>query len=393
VSDPLDTTPPAPHGEQPAADQPSQGPVQRPVVVGLLVAVIAAVCGAAIAHVAWPGASSSPASSNSGLRQFAGLQPQSGNGSSGSSATTTSVAQRIDPAVVDIVTQIAPGDNGGEAAGTGMVISSTGEVLTNNHVISEAAKITATDIGNGRTYAAHVVGYDASHDVAVLQLENASGLQTVPLGDSSTVRVGQRVVTIGNAGGVGGTPSAAGGTVEGLDQKITAADDLSNTSEKLTGLIQIDGQLQPGDSGGPLVSSAGKVIGMDTAASSTFSFQGSIAEQILAGKSSGQIHIGPTPMLGVEVAQNRSCAGFGGPVGAYNGALVCEAISGSPADAAGLAEGDTIISLGGRTVGSASALVRVKDLYHPGDAVSVAWLDTSGGRHTATLKLGTGASD
>lgn len=403
MTDPLDTTPPAPPDE-PTAGEPTSGTIQRPVVVGLLVAVIAAVSGAAIAHVAWPGASS-PSGSNSPLRQFAGLQPRSGNGSP---ATTTSVAQRIDPGVVDIVTQIASGDNGGgEAAGTGMVISPNGEILTNNHVISEAARITATDIGNGRTYIAHVVGYDASHDVAVLQLENASGLATVPLGDSSTVRVGQTVVTIGNAGGVGGTPSAAGGSVAGLNQSITAADDLSNTYEKLIGLIQIDGQLEPGDSGGPLVNSAGKVIGMDTAASSTFSFQGSngagfaipintvlsIAKQIVAGHGSTTIHIGPTPMLGIEVAQNRSCASFGGPIGAYNGALVCEAIANTPAAAAGLAQGDTIVELGGHTVGSASALVRVKDLYHPGDHVAVAWLDTSGGRHTAILRLGRGAAD
>jgi S1-C subfamily serine protease len=380
------------------------GAVQRPVLVGLAVAVIAAVSGAAIAHVAWPGASSSPNGSVPPLRQFAGLQPQRGGGSP---AKTTSVAQRIDPGVVDIVTQIASGDNGGEAAGTGMVISSNGVVLTNNHVISEAAKITATDIGNNRTYTAHVVGYDASHDVAVLQLVNASGLTTVPLGDSSTVRVGQTVVTIGNAGGVGGTPSAAGGTVAGLGQSITAADDLSNTYEKLTGLIQIDGQLEPGDSGGPLVNSAGKVIGMDTAASSTFSFQGSnaagfaipintalsIERKIVAGQGSSTIHIGATPMLGVEVAQNRACGSFGGPVGSFNGALVCEAISGTPAAAAGLGEGDTIVALGGHTVGSASALVRVKDLYHPGDRVSVTWLDPDGGRHTATLRLGTGAAD
>ncbi|MGH2850608.1 MAG: S1C family serine protease [Solirubrobacteraceae bacterium] len=402
MTDPPDTTPPEPLDE-PTAGEPASGTIQRPVIVGLLVAVIAAVSGAAIAHVAWPG-SSSPSGSNSPLRQFAGLQPQSGNGSS---ATTTSVAQRIDPGVVDIDTQIASGDNGGEAAGTGMVISPNGEVLTNNHVISEAAKITATDIGNGRTYAAHVVGYDASHDVAVLQLENASGLATVPLGDSSTVRAGQTVVTIGNAGGVGGTPSAAGGSVAGLNQSITAADDLSNTYEKLTGLIQIDGQLQPGDSGGPLVNAAGKVIGMDTAASSTFSFQGSngagfaipintalsIAKQITAGHGSGTIHIGATPMLGVLVAQNHSCSSFGGPIGGYNGALVCEALSGTPAAAAGLTEGDTIVELGGHTVGSASALVRVKDLYHPGDHVAVAWLDTGGGRHAAILRLGTGAAD
>ena len=150
--------------------------------------MIAAVSGAAIAHVAWPGASS-PSGSNSPaspVRRPPAPVRQRVLGDDGGGR-----AAKVDPGLVDIDTQIASGDNGGEAAGTGMVISPNGEVLTNNHVISEAAKITATDIGNGRTYTAHVVGYDASHDVAVLQLENASGLATVPLGDSSTVRVGQ----------------------------------------------------------------------------------------------------------------------------------------------------------------------------------------------------------
>src|SRR6202011_639954 len=190
------------------------------------------------------------------------------------------------------------------SAGTGIVLTSNGEVLTNNHVIQGATSIKVTDVGNGQTYTATVVGYDASHDVAVLQLQNASGLTTASLGNSSSVQAGDNVVALGNAGGTGGTPSVATGTVTALNQSITASDQASGVSEQLTGLIQTNANIQPGDSGGPLVNSYGQVIGMDTAASTGYTFQSqgqagqtqaysipineatSIAQQIEAGTTS-----------------------------------------------------------------------------------------------------------
>jgi len=375
-----------------------------PVIAGLGVAVAAALSGAAIAHFAWPGSSSQ---TPTGL-QFPFNNPQSNFQSqsttpSPTSATTAAVASKIDPGVVDINTNIAVADGGSEAAGTGMVISSNGVVLTNNHVIAEASQISAYDIGNGRTYVGHVVGYDRTHDVAVVQLQHASGLATVPLGDSSTVRVGQSVVTIGNAGGIGGTPTTSGGSVAALGQKITAGDELDNAFEQLTNLIEVDGSLQPGDSGGPLANAKGKVIGMDTAASAGFSFQSSsdqgfaipinqalsIAHRILDGKGSSTIHIGATPMLGVKV--ETAPIGYG--AGSTNGAVVQTAVPGTPAASVGLTEGDTIISLGGQAITSSSSLVAVKDRYHPGDKVQVVWLDSSNVRHTATITLATGTPD
>src|SRR6202007_2668021 len=217
-----------------------------------------------------------------------------------------------DPALVDVVTTL--GNQGGSAAGTGIVLTSDGEVLTNNHVIEGATSIKVTDVGNGRTYTATVVGYDASHDVAVLQLQNASGLTVASLGDSSSVRAGDNVVALGNAGGQGGTPSVAAGTVTALGQSITASDELSNVSEQLTGLIETNAPIQPGDSGGPLVNAYGQVIGMDTAAGNNYQFQGqsstatqayaipigealSIAKQIESGTGSADVHIGATAFL------------------------------------------------------------------------------------------------
>ena len=270
-------------------------------------------------------------------------------------------------------------------------------ILTNNHVISGATSIKATDIANGQTYTATVVGYDRTHDVAVIKLQNATGLKTAKIGDSSKVSVGDAVVGIGNAGGVGGTPSTAQGQVTALDQAITAQDESNGTSEKLTGLIQTNANIQPGDSGGALINSSGQVIGMDTAASTGFSFQTqgnqgfaipintamSIAKQIRAGKASSTIHLGATAFLGVEVNTAPSAAGT-------QGATISGTIPNGPAAGAGIGAGDVITSLGGSPVDSPNSLTNLIGRYHPGDRVSVQWTDPSGGTHTATVTLATG---
>ena len=332
---------------------------------------------------------------------FGGAEGNSAVTPSGSAAaastSTASIAGRVDPGVVDINTVTA----NGAAAGTGMVVTSSGEVITNNHVIDGATRITATDIGNGKTYTARVVGYDRSHDVAVLALNGASGLATVPLGDSSTLQVGATVVTVGNAGGVGGTPSAAGGSVAALGQAITAGDSSGGGFERLTGLIRVSGQLQPGDSGGPLVDSAGNVIGMDTAASSGVDFQSAstdgfaipinevlaISKKIVAGQASSSIHIGASALLGVYVGPRSA---FNGGGSGAPGAPVRDVISGTPAEAAGLAPGDTITALNGHSVNSPTGLSTLMARHHPGDRVRLTWLDSSGGSHTATLRVAAG---
>ena len=235
------------------------------------------------------------------------------------------IASKVDPGLVDINTTL--GYQGDEAAGTGIVLSSNGVILTNNHVIDGATSISVTDVGNKQTYTASVVGYDRTKDIAVLQLHNASGLQTATLGNSSNASVGEDVVGIGNAGGTGGTPSAAGGTVTALNQSITASDEGDGTSEQLSGLIETNADIQPGDSGGSLVDTSGDVLGIDTAASAGFSFQSndqssgnqgyaipidtalSIARAIEAGSSSSTVHIGETAFLGVEINAQGSQLG------------------------------------------------------------------------------------
>src|SRR3984957_10544057 len=186
--------------------------------------------------------------------------------------TTAQIASRVDPAIVDVTSTL--GYQQATAKGTGIVLTSNGEILTNNHVINGATSVSVTDIGNGKTYKATVVGYDESKDVAVLQLTGASGLTTANLGDSSTVGVGNSVVALGNAEGLDGTPSVATGSVTALNQSITASDESSGTSEQLTGLIETNAGIEPGDSGGPLVNTYGQVIAMDTAASTNYQFGG-----------------------------------------------------------------------------------------------------------------------
>jgi S1-C subfamily serine protease len=291
-----------------------------------------------------------------------------------------------DAGVVDVTTNLAFQQS--SAAGTGMTLTSAGEVLTNNHVIRGATTIRVTDPSTGRTYPAKVVGYSVANDVAVLRLRGASKLRTVTLGNSSAVRVGQQVTAVGNAGGVGGTPSSAPGRVTGLGGSIVASDQ-DGLRERLVGLIRTNAALQPGDSGGPLVDTAGRVIGMDTAASYDFEFQSAgggyaipinravaIAKQIEAGHASATVHIGSTPFIGVSISSESD----------GSGALVVGVVSSSPADRAGIVEGDTITAVDGHPVTSYAELSARLLRHNAGATVRVQWLDPSGGTEKATLR-------
>ena len=181
--------------------------------------------------------------------------------STGSGLSAATIA-KLDSAIVDITADVAGG--GGQVAGTGMIITSNGEVLTNNHVIADTINIRAQIDGTGTAYQVKVIGYDATDDVALVQLVGASNLPTVPIGDSSKVAAGDSITVLGNALGRGGTPAEVGGTVTELDAQITASDDSGDT-ETLTGMLQVSAQIEPGDSGGPEVNAAGQVIGITTA--------------------------------------------------------------------------------------------------------------------------------
>jgi len=339
-----------------------------------------------------------------GLGTFFGLLTATAS-SPNTILTTAQVAAHTNPGLVDVVSTL--GLQQSASAGTGLVLTPSGEILTNNHVIKGATSIRVTDIGNGRSYPAKVVGYDQSKDIAVLQAVGASGLETVALGNSSTVKAGDKVVALGNAGGKGGPPSVAVGRVAGLGASINASDEGAGTVEHLTGLIRHTAPIQPGDSGGPLVSNTGKVIGIDTAGSSSAGFQFqtgqrqptqafaipinqavALARQIEAGQASDTVHIGATGILGVQVMSGDQAAANG--VSPGSGAVVAGTVSGLPADRAGLAQGDVITSVDGRQVSSPSALQAALERHHPGDSVRIGWTDQFGQAHSATMVLANG---
>jgi S1-C subfamily serine protease len=347
-----------------------------------------------------------------------GQAPSGQNGNSNSNRgsgplNAQALAAKVDPAIVDITSQLKY--NNATAQGTGMVISPSGLVLTNNHVIDQATSVSATLVVSGKTYPAQVVGYDSADDVALLQLQGASGLKTVTLADSAQVKVGQAVLALGNAGGRGGLPSTAQGSVNALNRTIQASDNGANTRETLHGMLQTDAPIQEGDSGGPLVNSDAKVIGMNTAANTsglgpdqqvaTIGFAipinraMSVANQIAAGRASATVHIGLAGFLGINVADADSpgdCAANGGGFGgggfsggsqASAGALICQVFPGTPADTAGLTSGDVITSINGKSVGSADTLTTLMAAAHPGDQLAITYVDTKGGRHSASATL------
>jgi S1-C subfamily serine protease len=425
----------------------------RRILSHLGVAVLAAAVGVGVTlAVDQPGTSSPTAAANPNLPGSSAVPsppssapttvPSPSSSASGSTAGVQAVINKVEPGMVIINSTIQYQSE--EGAGTGMVINSDGLVLTNNHVIEDSTKLTATVVATGKTYSATVVGYDTTGDVALIKLADASGLTTVPLGNSSTVKSGTSVVALGNAEGQGEIVPAAG-SVTGTNKTITASDQGGTiTSETLHGMLETNADIVSGDSGGPLSDAAGQVIGMDTAGQSVSmgeqaTAEGfaipintalSVASQIAAGQASSTITIGYPPFIGVYVAsgtssnpqsqaeqqsgsQGNSFGGFGGgfgqqqpPPACYtsnanlqvpsqiapvnSGTLIDGVICGSPADSAGMTGGDVITAVNGKTVGAPSQLQSILATLRPGDTATVTWVNLNGQSKTSTLHLAAG---
>ncbi len=331
-----------------------------------------------------------------------------GYGNSGG-ATTTEPTDEQEIGLVYIDTVLAY--ESAAAAGTGLVLTGDGEILTNNHVIQGATAITVTVVGTGKTYQASVVGADVADDIAVLQLGDASGLTTANFGSSQNVQVGDAVTGVGNAGGDGGTPSAAPGQVSALNQTITTQAEGVSAGETLTGLIETTADIQSGDSGGPLFNADDEVIGIDTAASESSAGRSvtgyaipidtalGIAKQIVGGDESDGVRLGYPAFLGVQVqsattgtgtGSGRGRSGSGSTGTATGGATIAGVVEGSPAAEAGLAAGDTVIGIDSTAVGTADALSTVLATHEPGDSITVTWVDSSGAQHSAAVTLAQG---
>jgi len=305
--------------------------------------------------------------------------------SGGASGAPATAARSPRSGVVVVTTRL--GFAGETSAGTGIVLTSSGEVLTNNHVIRGATSVAVTT-AVGHTYAATVQGYSISKDIALLRLSGAHGLVTASIGDSSRVNVGQAVTAVGNAGG-SGSLKVVTGRITDTGRVITVTDGEGNTAQ-LTDMIETSAPLEPGDSGGPLLL-GGRVIGIDAAGPRGFQFQSgsdgfaipvntalSISRQVQSGHRSLTVHVGPTAFLGVALAPPGSSRGPGVVVG--------QVVSGSPADRAGITAGDVLTSIAGRTVTTRTVVRNVLLQTAPGHPLQVTWTNQAGHSRTATVR-------
>jgi S1-C subfamily serine protease len=342
---------------------------------------------------------STPQSAVAPLPSFATTPPNASTvGGTGGGIDAAKVSAEVIPAVVDITTQVVSGAGVAQAAGTGMILTPSGDILTNNHVVEGAVSIRVAIDGRSGTVPARVLGVDPSADVALIQAEGVSGLPVVHLGNSATVTVGEPVVAIGNALGLGGSPTVTTGIVSALDRSITASDPLG-ASENLSGLIQTSAPIAPGNSGGPLVDAQGQVIGMDTAAASaggdapsTIAFAipinraRDIAERIVEGRAGDGVIIGSQAFIGVQVQQFSTAAAIALGLPAAGVAIV-GVVPGSPAARAGLVPGEVITAFDGVRVTGLSELHRLVVSHRPGQRVTLSLVGPNGAT-SVSLVLG-----
>src|SRR5580704_16651105 len=406
----------------------------------LLVALAAGALGAgSVVALYNPAASTSvaspqPSSSAPARPLPSSAVPLPSSSSPSTSAGEQAVVNKVEPGLVIINTTLQYKSE--QAAATGMVINPDGLVLTNNHVVEGSTSITART-ANGHQYHAKVLGYDVTGDIALIQLQGASGLTTVPVGNSTSVKTGDSVVAMGNAEGQNAIVPATG-QVTALNQTITAGDQSGTiTQETLHNMIQTNANIVSGDSGGPLANSKGQVIGMDTAGNdSGFAVQQNssgyaipinnalaVVGQIRQDQASSTVVIGYPPFMGVYIGRGSDSdpqaqaeqqnsgvggGGFGGngnqncytsdqnlvaPASIANvnsGTLILGTICGGPAMAAGMTAGSVITAVNGQAIGSPDSLTGVVSKFKAGTTINVTWVSTQGQRSNSSSKLRAG---
>ncbi len=415
-----------PHGQVPVSS-PEHKIYKRLLISTLSVAILAGGLGAGLGFAfgsqgipkgSSGAVASGPIGSNSASTPTTSLAPQA----SSSTNLVQKVANEVEPAVVDINTVVESENPGSEqAAGTGMIISHNGLIMTNNHVINQATQISVTIKGYPGSYPATVVGEDPTDDVALLKVKGFSNLPTVTFANSSRVTLGEGVIAIGNALGQGGTPTVVTGEVSALGRKINATDQLSSVTETLYNMIQTTAPIEPGDSGGPLVNTAGQVIGMDTAAYNSGVGSGStqgyaipvnralrIVTDIKNGNATGGIVIGEAAFIGIFYTPPQASvpsSPFGGLFGNLGGigssgssgsssspqpqgVQISQLAQNGAAQKAGLQPGDIITAVNGVATPTGTALHDEVAKFKPGDTISVTYISTTGAKNTVSLTLG-----
>jgi S1-C subfamily serine protease len=319
------------------------------------------------------GATTTPIPTAPGSSTTPTTAPPSGSSApplSGAALDVAGILAKVEPSVVDIVA--SNGRSSGE--GTGIIISPDGYILTNAHVVEGARRVSVSTPASSKALTATVVGADEDNDVALLKVENASGLPAAELGRSADVKVGDDVVAIGNALGLRGDPTVTRGIVSALNRRV----------DNLTGMIQTDAAINPGNSGGPLVNSAGQVIGINTAVAAQGAQNIGFAIPIDKARALGdrlKTGQGPAPVAFLGVSTTETTDGSGG-------AQVVETVAGGPAERAGLGIGDLIVSFDGKPVGSSDSLTGLVQARQPGDTVQVV-VERNGSSRTLSVTLGT----
>jgi putative serine protease PepD len=313
------------------------------------------------------------------------------------------IPQLVDK-VIHAVVSIDVKSNGNEDQGTGMIITSDGEVITNNHVTElyteggRTGSITVTEYGQTKPLPATLIGYDQTKDVALLKISNTSGLPTVTFGNSAKAVVGDAVVAIGNALGLSaGTPTVTQGIVSALGRTVTAGG-IGTQSETLQNMIQTDAAINSGNSGGPLIDTAGQVIGMNTAVAGTSS-DGTSSQNI-----GFAIPVAQVESLLPELQKGGQSGNAGGYLGVdittltpalrqqygftpTQGAVILTVVAGSPAAKAGLVQGDVIVSIDGHAITSSEDLQKLVQADKPGQTITITYY-VGDSKRTTTVTLG-----
>lgn len=299
-------------------------------------------------------------------------------------ADLASIVKQVSPTVVSVVTKQTSGSGffqtSAEGAGTGVIVSSDGYILTNRHVVSGASSIQIINSDGVKFKDVKLIGSDPLNDLAILKIKDASGLPVAQLGDSGTVRVGQRVIAIGNSLGQYDN-TVTSGIISGVGRPIVAAiDETGESTESLSDLLQTDAAINPGNSGGPLINMAGQVVGINTAIVSDaqsvgFAIPINAAKGIIRGVLKGGTI--QKAYLGVQYLAITPEIRSEYKISEKQGALVKSSdgksavIANGPADKAGLKEGDIITKVNDRQVGDQGGLGSLVAEFLPGEKIEL----------------------
>jgi putative serine protease PepD len=348
--------------------------------VGLVSALVGAVVAAAVCTVAlWPDREVSPVVARPAVTTPDGAMD------------IQQILDQVQASVVTIETSVTARGGVFEGAGSGVVLSADGLVMTNAHVISQSEDVTVRTF-DGATHSATLVGSEPANDLAVIKVDGVDDMVPAELGSSSALLVGEPVIAIGNALNLGGQPSVTTGIVSAVNRSIES----QSGEPPLSDLIQTDAAINPGNSGGPLVDSSGAVVGINTAIiedSQNIGFAISIdsAKPIIDQLQQGNGEITPdTPRLGVttvpvDTVPEAVLEQF--QIETDQGAFVDDVIAGSGAETAGLRPGDVILAIDGEQITSNDQLGEIVREHEPGDSIELT-IERNGEQQTLTAVIG-----